>query len=364
MFTMKIITAIDSFKGSLSSAEANSAAARAIARVIPQCDVREIAVSDGGEGWLEACARTFGGRMEQVTVSDPLGRPIRAAYLQSGDMAVVEVAQACGLTLLAPHERNPLVADTRGVGQLLLHAMKSGCRRIVVGLGGSATCDAGLGMLQVLADEFAPFGGMTALSDLHGVDFVIASDVQNPLLGTMGAAKVFAPQKGATRQMVEELEERACRFVALSGSAMGFDRSQEAGAGAAGGLGYAFLQYLNATYVSGAEWLMESARFKEELQTASLVVTGEGSADAHTLMGKLPFRLMKNACLHQVPTVLLAGRVSELEALLAAGFHDVLCINPPEETSSGQHCLSRASLRLETTLCEYLSQSFCRKYHR
>lgn len=352
---MKIITAIDSFKGSLTSAEANSAAARAILRLNSNSNVKSILVSDGGEGWIEACSRIFEGKKMKVSVADPLGRQVCASYLLSGDLAVMEVAQACGLNCLSAHERNPLLADSRGVGQMILHALKKGARRFVVGLGGSATCDAGYGMLQVLADALVPSAGIMALSSIRNLSFTIASDVQNPLLGDMGAARVFAPQKGATPQMVEELEQRISCFVQQTSAAMGYDCSQKAGAGAAGGLGYAFMQFLHATYVSGADWLLERSGLDQELQHASLVLTGEGAADAQTLMGKLPFCVMQRAKDRKVPTLLLAGKVQHRPQLLQAGFSDVLCINPSEEDVSISCCPELASARLEETVFEYLS---------
>ncbi len=352
---MKIIAAIDSFKGTLSSDEANAAVLRAVGKVLPHCEVLPIPVSDGGEGFLNACSAIFGGRKETVWVEDPLGRLVQASYLRIDGMAIIEVAEACGLTLLKPEERNPMTVTSRGVGQLLVHAIKSGCTRVVVGLGGSATCDAGVGMLQVMADFLVPEKGLHGLGTYSGLHVVLASDVTNPLLGEQGAARVFSPQKGASPEMVERLEERASLFVRSSAEAMGFDRSLQSGAGAAGGLGYAFMQYFNAECLSGSDWLLDACCFNDLLCDASLVITGEGAADSQTLMGKLPFRIMERAKKQNVHTLLVAGRVEEKDTLLKAGFDEVLCINPSGIVSQEMLCKETAASRLEACLTNYFS---------
>lgn len=316
----KLITAIDSFKGCLSSAEANQAAAEGILCACPQAEVVQIPVSDGGEGWLEAFSQTLGGSTVQLTVADPLMRPVQACYLLRGDTAVVEIAQASGLTLLTPEERNPLKATSYGTGQLISHAVKSGATHIIVGLGGSATSDCGRGMLQALQDNSLP---------MDKVRFTIATDVRNPLCGPQGAAHIFAPQKGATPDMILILDEKARQFAEESARVMGYDCQNQPGAGAAGGLGYAFLQYLHAMCRPGIELLLETIHFDELLKGTSLVITGEGRADAQTLMGKLPSGILKAAQAQGIPTILLAGSVSDKETLLQAGFYRVEGINPP-----------------------------------
>jgi glycerate kinase len=223
-----------------------------------------------------------------------------------------------------------MVATSYGTGQLIVDAVRRGCKEIIVGLGGSATSDCGKGMLRALIDAFANQGSWDDITELQKVRFTIATDVTNPLCGPEGAAHVFAPQKGATPEMVEELDGIAQRFAALSAKHFGFDRQNEPGAGAAGGLGYAFLQYMNADCRSGIELLLEAVGFDALLQDASLVITGEGSADRQTLMGKLPFGILQRAKKHHVPTWLIAGRISDREALLDAGFERVECINPPD----------------------------------
>ena len=324
---MKVIIAIDSFKGCLTSKEANEAAAEGIRIVYPDAEIVKVPVSDGGEGFMEAFHAAIGGRLEEVTVRDPLMRHVAAKYLLQNHLAVIEIAQASGLTLLSKEERNPMVATSYGTGQLVADAIRKGAKQIIVGLGGSATSDAGMGMLRALIDTFAKNKSWDDIEALKDVAFTIASDVKNPLCGKKGAAHVFAPQKGATPEMVLALDERARKFAELSAKHFGYDRSQMAGAGAAGGLGYAFLQYLNAESRSGIQLLLETIRFKELVADADLIITGEGSADRQTLMGKLPMGILEQS--GSVPVFLIAGKISDREELLNAGFAQVECINPP-----------------------------------
>ena len=324
---MKVIIAIDSFKGCLTSKEANGAAAEGIRRVYPDAEIVEVPVSDGGEGYMEAFHAAIGGRLVEVAVRDPLMRPITAKYLLHDETAVIEIAQASGLTLLTNEEHNPLVATSYGTGQLVADAIRKGSKHIIVGLGGSATSDAGIGMLRALINAFTKNGQWDNIEEVKDVAFVIASDVKNPLYGEKGAARVFAPQKGATPEMVRRLDERARKFAELSAKHFGYDCSQMAGAGAAGGLGYAFLQYLHAESKSGIQLLLDTIRFKELVKGADLIITGEGSADRQTLMGKLPMGILEQS--GGVPVFLIAGRISDREELLNAGFARVECINPP-----------------------------------
>ena len=324
---MKVIIAIDSFKGCLTSKEANGAAAEGIRRVYPDAEIVEVPVSDGGEGYMEAFHAAIGGRLVEVAVRDPLMRLVTAKYLLHDETAVIEIAQASGLTLLTNEERNPLVATSYGTGQLVADAIRKGSKHIIVGLGGSATSDAGIGMLRALINAFAKNGQWDDIEEVKDVVFMIASDVKNPLYGEKGATRVFAPQKGATPEMVRRLDERARKFAELSAKHFGYDCSQMAGAGAAGGLGYAFLQYLHAESKSGIQLLLDTIRFKELVKGADLIITGEGSADRQTLMGKLPMGILEQS--GGVPVFLIAGRISDLEELLNAGFARVECINPP-----------------------------------
>lgn len=324
---MKVVIAIDSFKGCLTSKEANEAAAEGIRNAYPDAEVVEVPVSDGGEGYMEAFHAAIGGRLEEVMVRDPLMRPVLAKYLLHNEMAVIEIAQACGLTLLTKEERNPMVATSYGTGQLVADAVRKGAKHTIVGLGGSATSDAGIGMLRALIDTFAKNKSWDDIEAFKDVTFTIASDVKNPLCGEHGAAHVFAPQKGATPEMVVALDERARKFAEVSAKHFGHDCSQMAGAGAAGGLGYAFLQYLHARSMSGIQLLLDTIRFKELGKDADLIITGEGSADRQTLMGKLPMGILEQSV--QAPVILIAGRINDRKDLLNAGFARVECINPP-----------------------------------
>ena len=334
---MKYVVAIDSFKGCLTSAEANEAAAEGIRQKMPSAEVVQIPVSDGGEGWLEAFQSAVGGRLVDVCVKDPLMRNIVAQYLiqSSGEerqpnTAVIEIARASGLMLLTPEERNPMVATSYGTGQLIVDAVRRGCKHVIVGLGGSATSDCGIGMLRAVIDAFAKGCSWDDVHALDDVRFTLASDVTNPLCGTNGAAHVFAPQKGATPEMVNALDARAKRFAEKTALHFGYDRQDMPGAGAAGGLGYAFLQYINADCRSGIDILLDAVGFDDMLADADMVITGEGSADRQTLMGKLPFGILQRARRHQVPVMLIAGRINDRQLLLDAGFSRVECINPPD----------------------------------
>lgn len=253
-------------------------------------------------------------------------RPVSARYLLHDKLAVVEIAQASGLTLLTREERNPMVATSYGTGQLVTDAVRRGAEHIIVGLGGSATSDAGIGMLRALINNFAKHGEWDDIDELKHVRFTIASDVKNPLCGENGAAHVFAPQKGATPDMVIQLDNRARKFADVSAKHFGYDRSEQEGAGAAGGLGYAFLQYMNADCKPGIELLLDTIKFHEIVSETDLIITGEGSADLQTLMGKLPMGILKQS--NNVPVCLIAGRISDKQELLNAGFAHVECINP------------------------------------
>lgn len=326
---MHIILAIDSFKGCLTSEEVEAIFAQAL--TTRGATVRSLPMSDGGEGMLEAFISALHGQIVPAEVHDPLMRPLLASYGIAPDgTAVIETAKACGLTLMTPEERNPLIATTYGVGELIAHALRRGCKKFIIGLGGSGTSDAGKGMLQALTDSFAPHGTIhDVLSrETAGCQFTLASDVRNPLCGKEGAAFIFAPQKGATPQMVEELDRRARQFADSSARLMGKDASTQPGAGAAGGLGYAFMQYFNATAQSGADLLLDLTAFDKQLEQADLVITGEGHADRQTLMGKLPERILQRAQKHHVPVWLVAGQTDDAEELIAAGFSRVDKLTP------------------------------------
>lgn len=334
---MRILLAIDSFKGCLSSADAEQAVSQGIKQSLPGAQVLSVPVSDGGEGMLDAFAAAMQATLVTCAAHDPLMRPITARYgLAPDGTAIVEMAQASGLALLQPEERNPLIATSFGTGELIADALRRGCKRLIVGLGGSATVDGGRGMLQALGATIGNDEVDLSQSLLAGcnVPVTIAGDVRNPLLGNNGAATVFGPQKGATPAMVSELEHQMEYWADLTAHTVGHDCRNTPGAGAAGGLGFALLAYMNATMRSGIDLLMDLLDFDRLLAGCDLAVTGEGSADRQTLMGKLPGGILRRAQQHGIPTLLIAGRVSDRQALLDAGFAEVHCINPADSPLS------------------------------
>lgn len=327
---MEILIAFDSFKGCLTSQAAGAAFARGVRAEGGTC--RVLTMSDGGDGMLDAFLATMGGERVTIPCHDALMRRIDASYGLCGETAIIEVAQACGLSRVEPENRNPLVATSYGVGELLADAVARGAKECVVGLGGTATSDCGIGMIRALIDRFGRSARdrFDAVRDqyFHDLRIVLASDVQNPLCGPLGAARVFAPQKGATEAMIPVIDRRAQRFAEASARHFGYDRRNDHGAGAAGGLGYAFMEYFQATMRSGAELLLRACRFDEMLDETAVIVTGEGSSDAQTLMGKLPFVVMAHGRKAGVPVVLWSGCVQDAGRLREAGFSRVGSIHP------------------------------------
>nr|WP_051617641.1 glycerate kinase [Prevotella sp. HUN102] len=325
---MKTILAIDSFKGCLTSMQAELAAEQGIISAYPDTEVVKIPVTDGGDGMLDVFCSLFDCERITVPCHDALMRRIDASFAVRKDgLCILETAQACGIHLLQTDELNPLRATTYGVGELMIAAIKHGCKDFLVGLGGSATSDCGLGMLKAFRKEY---GEDWIQHPALNINVTLASDVKNPLYGTNGAAAVFGPQKGACATDIACLDRRAMTFARMSAAKMGFDQSGTEGAGAAGGLGYAFLQFLNARMESGADILLREARFRQLLHDADCVITGEGSADKQTLMGKIPQKVLETAHQERVPVHLIAGKISEADALLNAGFASTTCINAPD----------------------------------
>ena len=312
---MKIVIAPDSFKECLSSPEVAAAIAAAARERWPGAEVVELPLADGGEGTLDVLSAALGAQIRETTVSDPLGRPVTARYGVAGQTAILEVAQACGLALLQPSERNPLIATSRGVGELMMAAHSAGCRHFIVGLGGSATCDGGAGMLAVPGVRF-----------LKDVSVELLCDVDAPFVGPKGAARVFAPQKGASPQDVEVLEERMIRLAEAIRQETGTDVTHMPGAGAAGGLGGAFMAFFNTRMVSGIGQVLDLVHFRQAARGASLIITGEGKSDAQTLQGKVPFGVLQQA--GGTPVALLSGRIEDRPALLQAGFGPVVEVSP------------------------------------
>ena len=258
-------------------------------------------------------------------------RPLLAQYGISPDgTAIIESAKACGITLMNQAERDLTVATTYGVGELIVHAIGQGCRKFIIGLGGSGTSDNGIGMLQALADHFTANQSIDELPECNipKCHFILASDVRNPLYGKEGAAYTFAPQKGANSHTIELLEKRAIEFARHSALKLKRDASLIPGAGAAGGLGYAFIQYFEANIQSGADLLLDLIQFDKEIAGSDLIITGEGHADRQTLMGKLPERVLRRAQRQHIPVWLIAGQASDTAELLSAGFDRVENLTP------------------------------------
>lgn len=343
-----IVIASDSFKGSLTSMEVSVAAEKGIRNVFPQCKVTKVDVADGGEGTVEAIVKALGGCMHMTQVSDPLGRAIKAAYgeiEQNGiKTAVIEMSAASGLPLLLSEERNPCITSTYGTGELILHALSQGCRKFLIGIGGSATNDAGTGMLTALGVKFFDKSGkqlkgcgedlehiaeidMSSLSpEVQISEFIIACDVDTPFCGPEGAAYVFAPQKGATPQMVKALDKGMFAFAQVIADKFGTDIIPVKGAGAAGGLGGAFKAFLNAKLTKGIEMVLEVLSFDSIIRNADLVITGEGRVDFQTTKGKTAAGVLKHAQNFGIPTIVLGGSVEMCPELAELGFAGIYSI--------------------------------------
>ena len=330
------IIAPDSFKGCLSSSRVSEAIAEGIRFVSPNSKITSMPLSDGGEGMLDVMSSLLDMQRVSCATFDPLMRRIDAEYAVKDDMAVIESARVCGIQLLTTEELNPMVATTYGLGVIVADAINRGCKRIVVGLGGSATCDAGVGMLKAVNDKFSKDGYFddNVFKRLEDVHFTILADVTNPLLGDNGAAHVFAPQKGATPQQVEHLEWRIGKFAAMSAKHFGYDYSDKPSAGAAGGLGYAFMQYYGAEVLSGADYILTLYNYEDKISDADVVFTGEGSADRQTLMGKLPYVVKQHST--DIPVHLLCGKVMDDKALFDAGFASVTAVSPKDKSLEEQ----------------------------
>lgn len=315
---MKIVVASDSYKGCMSSRDIASVIREAVLKSDPSAEVVPLCVADGGEGTVEAMVDAFDGELVCDTVSDPLGRPVRAEYGIAGELAIIESAAACGLPLLTPEERNPLLATTKGLGELILAAIRRGCNRFVIGLGGSATNDGGMGMVSVPG----------FLENAVGKEFVVACDVDTPFLGPHGASRTFAPQKGASPADVELLEKRMTDYASRILKDTGVDVSDMPGAGAAGGLGGAFRAYLDATLKPGVDMILDAIGFDGYLEGADLVITGEGCSDYQTVKGKTAFGILQRAAARNVPTALVSGKIKDAEILRKAGFSKLENVSP------------------------------------
>ena len=365
---MNIIVAPDSFKGSLTALEAADAIVQGVRGVMPQAEIASVPLADGGEGTVEALVRATDGRFLQADVTGPMGDPVTACFGILGDdvTGVVEMAQAAGLPLVPPERRNPLLATSYGVGELMLAALDQGCRRLIVGLGGSATSEGGAGMAQALgvrlltAEGREIKRGAAALMSLDRIDVserdgrleamavYAASDVANPLCGPGGAAAVYGPQKGANAQMVEMLDRALAHFAEIVERDLGVAVREVSGAGAAGGLGAGLVAFCGARIRSGASLVLEMVDFEEYLQSADLVLTGEGKLDSQIEYGKALSGVTMLAAKHGVPVIAFTGHVGEDEERLAElGIGAVVPIVPrpmeEEEAIAGASDLLQAA---------------------
>ncbi|MDM8127250.1 glycerate kinase [Paraclostridium benzoelyticum] len=324
---MKIVISIDSLKGSLTSIEAANAIKKGILSVDNKSDVVIMPLADGGEGTVEALVQGMNGKEKVISVTGPINEKVNATYgiLKETNTAIIEMAQASGLPLVPAELRNPLNTTTYGVGEIIKEAIEKGCRNFIVGIGGSATNDCGVGMLQALGFEFydendnlVELGGKVLnqikriktdnkLKELDQCNFKIACDVNNPLYGENGAAYIYGPQKGANEEIVKELDKGLKNFAEVVKKDLGKDIAHIEGSGAAGGLGFGFLGFLNSKLESGIKIILDEIKLEEVVKDADIVITGEGRLDNQTAMGKAPIGVAKLAKKHGAKVIAIAG---------------------------------------------------------
>ena len=324
---MRVVIAVDSLKGSLSSIEAGKAIEKGILNVYREADIKIMPLADGGEGTVEALVDGMDGEEKNIEVTGPIMKKVNATYgiLKETNTAIIEMAQASGITLVPDKLKNPLNTTTYGVGEIIKEAIKNGCRNFIVGIGGSATNDAGVGMLQALGYEFYDESGVKVkqggkvlneikkidtsnkLKELDECTFKVACDVTNPLYGKNGAAYIYGPQKGANEEIVKELDEGLMNFSQVVKKDLGKDIANEPGVGAAGGLGFAFLAFLNSKLESGIKIILEEIKLEDFIKNADFVITGEGRLDNQTAMGKAPIGVAKLAKKYDKVVIAIAG---------------------------------------------------------
>lgn len=336
---MKIVVASDSFKGSMTSVEVAQSAQTGIHQVYPDAEVVGVNVADGGEGTVEAIVQALAGEIVEVLVSDPLMRPITAHYGIAGDTAIIEMAAASGLPLLTPEQRNPWLTSTYGTGEMIMDAIHRGCQHFLVGIGGSATNDAGIGMLQAMGFRFYDTDNQLIedccggrMADIARIDdsavptavrnttFTVACDVDTPFCGPEGAAHVFAPQKGANPEMVARLDNAMLSLAKVIERHYGVNVIPIAGAGAAGGMGGAFYACLHATLKKGIDMVLDAIHFDTIIQGADLVITGEGKVDFQTAKGKTAAGVLARAKQQHIPVIAIGGCVELCDSVLQMGF--------------------------------------------
>jgi glycerate 2-kinase len=363
---MRVIVAPDSYKGSLSALAAAEAMERGIRKVFPDAEVVKVPIADGGEGTVEALLVATGGERREKVVRGPLGEPVLAHFGILGDKAtaVIEMAAASGLPLLPKEKRNPRLATTYGTGELVREALDLGLTKLVVGIGGSATNDGGAGLARALGVRFLdragrdlPEGGAALArlerTDLEGLDerlakaeILVACDVDNPLVGPRGASAVYGPQKGATPEMVGELDRALAHYAEVATAATHREVALVPGAGAAGGLGAGFLFFTPAKLKPGVEIVLEATKFDRLLENADLVVTGEGRTDFQTAMGKAPVGVAERAKRYQVPVLCLSGGLGDgADDVLEKGVDALASVVP--EPMSLEACMARGAPLVE-----------------
>jgi glycerate kinase len=365
---MKIIIASDSYKHSLSSKEVGIHLKAGLSKVLPDSEILVVPVADGGEGTVSALVDATGGEIIPVVVHDPLMREIDSFFgiLGDGITAAIEMAAASGIELLADADRDPWLTTTLGTGELIAHALDKGCRKIILGIGGSATNDGGAGMAQALGvklmdvsgSQLRPGGGYLNelrkidLSELderiHDCEIIIASDVNNPLTGPQGATMVFGHQKGANALMAEKLERKMQHFARLINEQLGIDIETISGAGAAGGLGGGLLAFTGASIENGFSVISKTVNLEEKICDADFVITGEGKIDSQTQYGKTPYGVAQLAVRHNKKVIAVAGTLGEgFEELYHKGFNKILSIS--DESMTLEHSISNAGNLLEKT---------------
>ena len=328
---MTITVAVDSFKGSLSTFESERAVSEGIKRVLPDAKIYSCPLADGGEGTVDAVTYGGGGEKIIVSVTGPLGEKVNAEYgiIPSTGTAVIEMSSAAGITLVPESDRNPLYTTTYGVGEIILDAIERGCRKFIIGIGGSATNDGGVGMLSALGFEFLDekgnklCRGAMALRDIKEINleradarlkecsFNIACDVKNPLCGENGCSAIYGPQKGATPEIVKDMDKWLSEFSRLTKEKISHADENYPGCGAAGGLGFAFMAYLGGKLTSGIELVIAETGLEEMVKDSDLVITGEGRLDGQTAMGKAPIGVAKLAKKYGKKVIALSGAVTD-----------------------------------------------------
>ena len=350
-----IIVALDSFKGSLSSKELGNAVEAGIRNILPESHISVLPVADGGEGFVESLMQTLGGKLITVTVHDPLNNPTSAQYAIAADnkTAIIEMASASGISLIPYHTGNVMRTTTYGTGELISDALQRGCRNIILGIGGSATNDAGTGMLQALGyrildrngEDVSPGGehlreivsidGRDAISELQSCSFTVATDVDNPFYGEEGAAYVFGPQKGATPEMVRQLDEGMRHLSKIVMQEKDINLQNISGSGAAGGLGGICHAFLGAQILPGIEFVLQQIHFDSLLPAADLVITGEGKIDRQTKHGKVISGIAGHAKAFGVPVVAITGNSENVgPELFSEGLTACFPIHPAPITLS------------------------------